>query len=172
VFTSVVTLAIWSILIWQYSHDGVPSHHFFHSADFPAMSNWWGGLILPALSWFLLGRIHQRILSQEPPGQKYPLNIIAGFVIAFLYGALISILFLNIPEITGQVVLGIFLIAVFVKVYREECILGFILGMSYTFGAIIPFVFAFIFAFASALIYHAGRYILSLFRNSSNRGLK
>ena len=164
VFTVVVTLAIWALLFWQFSHDGVPSHHFLHRADLPAMSNWWGGLILPTISWFLLSRINQRILAQEPPVQRYPLSIIAGFVLAFLYAGLISILFLNNSELTGQVVLGIFLIAVFIKVYREECVLGFIISMSYTFGAIIPFVFAIIFSIASALIYHAVRFILSLFR--------
>ena len=164
VFTGIVTLAIWILLFWQYTHDGVPSHHFLQRADLPAMSNWWGGLILPAISWFLLGRTHQRILAQEAPVQRYPLSIIAGFVLAFLYAVMISILFLNNSELTGQIFLGIFLIAVFIKVYREECVLGFVISLSYTFGAIIPLVFAIIFSLASALIYHAVRFILSLFR--------
>ena len=63
-FTALVTLITWSMLLWQYSNAGVPSHHLLHRADLPAISNWWGGLLLPALSWIMLGRIQKRILKQ------------------------------------------------------------------------------------------------------------
>lgn len=41
--TLVVVLCIWSLLIWQHFHGGVPSHHLLHRSDLPAVSNWWGG---------------------------------------------------------------------------------------------------------------------------------
>ena len=46
-----VTLAIWSVLIWQHFHDGVPAHHLLQNPDLPRMSNWFGGLLLPVLTW-------------------------------------------------------------------------------------------------------------------------
>jgi hypothetical protein len=37
---------------------------------------------------------------------------------------------------------GLLLLALFLPIYRAQYILGFILGMTYTFGAILPLAFA------------------------------
>jgi hypothetical protein len=34
--------------------------------------------------------------------------------------------------------MGILLIALFYPIYRAECLLGFVLGMTFTFGAVLP----------------------------------
>jgi len=72
-FTGFVTITICSILIWQFYHDGVPSHHLLHRTDLPAISNWWGALLLPALSWFLIGQIQKRVAksSDQVAQNKY-----------------------------------------------------------------------------------------------------
>ncbi len=162
-FTGLVTLIILTLLIWQHFTDGVPSHHLFQSADYPAMSNWWGALILPTLSWVLLGRINNRILLQSTAqSQGYPSGIIIGFGCALLYGALISVFFaIGRSEISGIMSLGILFIALFLKVYREECVLGYIIGMSVVFGAVIPTLFGTLFAIVSALLYHIVHFIWS-----------
>lgn len=60
-FTAIITIAIWSLLIWEHYHGGVPSHHILAREDLPEFSNWWGGLLLPLLSFFLLYRIKKRL---------------------------------------------------------------------------------------------------------------
>ena len=46
--TGIVTAGIWSLLLWDHFNGGVPSHHIMHQKDLPAISNWWGGLLLPS----------------------------------------------------------------------------------------------------------------------------
>lgn len=162
-FTGSVTIIILALLIWQHFTDGVPSHHLFQSADYPAMSNWWGALILPTLSWLLLGRINNRILLQSnDESQGYPSGIIIGFVCALLYGTLISVFFAHgRADISGLMSIGILIIALFLKVYREEYVLGYIISMSIVFGAVIPTIFGPLFAIISALLYHIVHFIWS-----------
>lgn len=73
--TAVITLFIFSILLWDHIHGGVQSHHILDQEELPAISNWWGGLLLPVLSWILLGRIEKRLskkaASQSPSKGKY-----------------------------------------------------------------------------------------------------
>ena len=38
-------------LAWEHTHGGVQSHHFLARPDLPAISNWWGLIILPSLGW-------------------------------------------------------------------------------------------------------------------------
>ena len=166
-FTGLVTLIIWSTLIWQYSNAGLPSHHLLHRADLPAVSNWWGGLLLPALSWIMLGRIQKRILKQPPDkANQYSIRVITGFVCAFIYGGILSYSFINGYEQVSYVMFyGILFFALFLKVYREEYLLGFILSMSITFGAILPTVFTAIIATVAAMIYFAVHYVWSVIKN-------
>jgi hypothetical protein len=59
--TSVVTILIFGLLLWGHFHGGVPAHHILNQKDLPEISNWWGGLLLPILTWFLFGRIETRL---------------------------------------------------------------------------------------------------------------
>ena len=162
-FTAAIALLIWSLLIWQYLHEGVPSHHLLQRADMPAMSNWWGALVLPALSWFALGRIHTRILFQQSGEQtRYPTSIILGFVVALIYGAMLSLAFTyEYPEISATLFFGILVFSPFIKIYREQYLLGFILSMSFVFGAVLPSIFATLIALISAIIYFCVQFIWS-----------
>jgi len=163
-FTALVTLITWSMLMWQYLHEGVPSHHLLHRADLPAISNWWGGLLLPALSWIMLGRIQKRILRQAAEDQShYATLVLAGFICAISYGAILSFAFINGHEQAASALFyGILFFALFWKVYQEEYLLGFILSMSITFGAVLPTIFAAIIAVVAAMIYTAVHYIWSV----------
>lgn len=159
-FTSLVTLAIWSLLVWQYFHQGVPTHHLLQRADMPAISNWWGGILLPVLSWLLVGRVNKRILNDDN-GATYPVGVIIGFVGALIYGVGLSVAFFGgYPEIASVLFQGILLLALFARVYREECLLGFILSMSIGFGAVLPTLFGMLIATASAIVYHTVHFLL------------
>ncbi|TRX53397.1 hypothetical protein [Thalassomonas sp. M1454] len=164
-FTGTITLIMLALLMWQYFHNGVPSHHLLHNADYPAISNWWGLLVLPALSWLLLERVHKQTLTKSDQEIKYPTNRLVGFGLALLYGAGMSIAFATgNTEISSVMFPGILVIALFFKVYREEYILGFILSMSIVFGAVLPTIFATIIAIGSAIVYHCVHFIIRQFK--------
>jgi hypothetical protein len=48
---------------------------------------------------------------------------------------------------------GMILLAVILPVYRAECVLGFVLGMTFTFGAILPTAIGSLLAAFSAAIH-------------------
>lgn len=112
--TLFVTLAIWSLLGWQSFHDGVPVHHILRRADMPGISNWWGALIIPVLTWFLLGRMKPRALTP-------PKRVLLAFVAGALVGTAQAITFFTGHEaITSNIVLSLFALALFVPIYRAE----------------------------------------------------
>jgi MFS family permease len=162
-FTAIVSIATWALLLWQYFHEGVPSHHLLHRADLPAISNWWGALLLPLLSWFGLAYIHKSLLSQEQLSEgNYPIHIIISFIAAAFYGGLIAIFFMiGKPEISAIMFQGILVLALFFPVYRVEYLLGFILSMSFAFGAVLPTGFGVLIAFASAILHHLVRFVVA-----------
>jgi len=133
-FTGMVTLAIWALLAWNFTHGGVPSHHMLAQEDLPSFSNWWGGLLLPLLTWYLLYRVQKRV-----PDGALPLNVVYGFIGALVYGTLLATFFtFGNTDMSGLLFQGVFLLALFFPIYRSEYLLGFVLGMTYTFGAVLP----------------------------------
>lgn len=163
--TALVTLAIWSLLAWNHYHGGMPSHNILAREDMPSISNWWGGVLLPLLTWFLLYRIQRRIKSpDEKSDAKLPLNVVYGFAGALLFGVLLSTFYtLGYADIPGLMVNSIFIIALFFPIYRAECLLGFVIGMTFTFGAVLPTGIGSIFALIGAVLYLLVRPLLLKF---------
>jgi hypothetical protein len=155
--TGLVTLAELAHLTWEHFNGGVISHHILHRADMPAISNWWGVLLLPALTWFLTGRIQRRIALRsggKEAGSKLPVHVLAGFVGSLLFGILLSVAFTNHYEsIALYLFQGMLLLALLLPIYRAECVLGFVLGMTFTFGAVLPTVVGSIIGALSAVIH-------------------
>ena len=155
-FTGIVTTAIWLLLLWTHYNGGVQSHHLLHREELPAISNWWSGLLIPALCWGLLYRVQKRLMQVPQWSAEAPVLLkksLYGFTAALCYGALIALAFtLKIDSVPGYLILGVLFIALFYPVYRAECVLGFILGMTVTFGAFIPTIVAAIFAIPAYLI--------------------
>lgn len=160
-FVGFVTLTIWATLIWQYLHEGVPNHHLLQRADLPAISNWWGGVLLPVLSWLALARIQKRILKSPPENKPLLFRQVSiSFYISLLYGAMLSLFFVyGYSEVTSVMFPGILFFAIFFRVYREEFILGFILSMSFTFGAVLSTIFGTLIALSSAIVYFLVHFI-------------
>ncbi|MFV8368046.1 hypothetical protein [Flavobacterium sp. LB2R40] len=140
--TGIATIAIGSLLIWNHYHGGVPSHHILAREDLPEISNWWGALLIPFLTWFLLYRIQIKFNdTKHEKSQKSKLfkHIFYGFIGALSFGILLSLFFtLGYTEIPGYMLIGVFILALFFPIYKAECILGFVIGMTYTFGAVLP----------------------------------
>lgn len=153
--TAIVTIAIWTLLAWNYYHGGVPSHHILAKKDLPSISNWWGGLLLPLLTWWLLYRIQKRVVGNKNAyTDSQQTKVIYGFVGALLYGILLSASFiLDIKYIPNYMLLGVFLLALFFPIYRSEYLLGFVIGMTYTFGAVLPTMIGTILASIAAVLY-------------------
>lgn len=55
---------------WEYTHGGVPAHHLLNNPELPAISNWWGLLVVPLLVWFLVGRIQRRAATLVQTGSR------------------------------------------------------------------------------------------------------
>lgn len=126
-------------LMWAHMHGGVNTHHFLQRADMPGVSNWWNLLILPTLTYFLVGRL----LRQTSDDSQARWRALISCVAAALYGGAIAIGFaLNSMEITSVLFFSAFAIGLVLPLYRAEVILGFVLAMSIVFGAVIPLLFA------------------------------
>ncbi len=160
IFTLLVVLCIWSLLIWQHFHGGVPSHHLLYRSDLPSVSNWWGGILLPFLTWFLVGRINMR------KDTKNSNAVIGGFFGALFYGIALSASFVNgFEQISSLMGPGLLIIALFFPIYRPQYFLGFVIGMTYTIGALLPTGFGVVAGLVSFVIYNYIRPIpLYLFR--------
>jgi hypothetical protein len=154
-FTALVALAELAHLAWEYTHGGVISHHLLNQPDMPAISNWWGALLLPALAWFLFGRLHHRVISRSAGmGQAlhFPLNVVIGFVGALLYGISLAVAFtVGNETVASYLFIGMLLMGVLIQVYRPEYVFGYILGLTFTFGAVLPTLVASVVAAMSAI---------------------
>jgi hypothetical protein len=162
-FTVFVTLCILSLLTWQYYHQGVPSHHVLQRKDLPEISNWWGAILLPALTWILLGKIKKRTGRLLPQMEKTneDKKILVRFIIGLLLGITLAISFTNNFKILLDNVLYIFLVLGFIiPLFSSEFILAFILGMVYTFGAILPTAFVLVMAVIGLLLFKVIRPLL------------
>jgi hypothetical protein len=162
-FTVFTTLIVWAMLAWQFTHQGVPSHYLLQDPNLPELSNWWGALLLPVLSWVMLGRIQQRLLKSSP--EKIALQskkVFISFFIAVVYGVTLSFCFLNGYEAVSSVMFpSILFFAIFFRVYRAEFILAFILSMSFTFGAVLPTIFGTLIAISSFIVFSLVQFIFS-----------
>lgn len=144
-----VSGGIWALLIWQYYHGGVPSHSFMARKDMPSVSNWWGGLLLPLLTYFSLYRIQKRlewaIENGIIPAQKRQFVLLL-FIAALMYGGTMAYCFETDKEdINGILFQGLSFLALIFPLYRAEFFLGFVIGMTYTFGALLPTFIASVF---------------------------
>jgi hypothetical protein len=155
--TGIVALAIGSLLAWNNFHGGIPKHHILARKDLPEISNVWGGILLPLLTWFLLYRIQQRVLKEKdmhPESADLPLFILYRFASSLLFGILLSVFFtFDYMEIPGYMLMGALILSVFIPLYRSEYILGFVMGMTYTFGAVLPTLIGSVLAIIAFLLY-------------------
>lgn len=138
-------------LAWEAAHGGVKAHHILNRDTLPEISNWWGVFLLPLLAWFLLGRIARRISTTG--SRRLPAQVMVGLIGALLYGLGLTVAFsTGASEIASLMARGILFLALLLPVYRAECVLGLVLGMTFTFGVVLPTAFASILAGISAVV--------------------
>jgi len=170
--TAIVSALIFSLLLWTHFHGGVPSHHILNQKNLPEISNWWGGILLPVLAWILLGKIGVRMQKQDSSSGQYKslaAIIIRLFIIGLLLGIILAVSFTNDYKLFLDNVLFILLIlSLLVPIYYSEFILGFVVGMTYTFGALLPTAFVLIMAGIGFLIHRFVRPLLLKMVKSRN----
>jgi hypothetical protein len=150
-----VTLVLLSLLTWQQLHGGVPAHSFLARDDFPRISNWWGVLVLPVLTWFLTGRVRARMQHEDGVNAAATFHSAhRGLVAALLYGAALATAFtFGQSDITSSLFFALPVIGIVLPIHRAEYVLGFVLGMTYTFGGVLPTVVASAMSAVTALLY-------------------
>lgn len=172
IFTGIITAAIWALLGWNFTHGGVPSHHILADENLPSISNWWGVILLPLLTWFLLFRIQKRLTDKNNLKPDAPQKgVVYAFLAALFFGILLSVFFmLDYADLTGKMLMSVFLLALFFPVYRSEYLLGFVLGMTFTFGAILPTGIGSLLCLIAFLLFrHVRTLILYLFKKITTR---
>jgi len=128
---------------WELMHGGVASHHLLARADMPSMSNWWGIVLVPALAWFVAGRVLGREIDGEAGDGSILWNIrraLPAFCGALVYGAVLALSFAFGFGVEGYLFFALFGIGLVLPIYRGEYLLGFVLGMMGTFGGILPII--------------------------------
>lgn len=164
----IITLLVWSHVIWDYFHGGVPTHYLLHDDRLPGIPNWWGAVILPFFTWFLLYRIQKRIDGLEMPVASESLpKILLRFLAAVLVAVAIAVCFVYGIEVTDYIMGSLFVLAFFFPLYKSEYLLGWVLGAAFTFGAIIPMGFGSLLALIFFIFYHLGKTMVGFFRSKT-----
>lgn len=166
IITTIVTLLVFGHLLWDYFHGGIPTHYLLHDKDLPGIPNWWGALVLPFFTWFLLYRIHKRIDGPEISLTSEGLRIeILRFFVATLVAISIGVCFMNGIDVIEYIMGSLFILAFFFPLYKSEYLLGWVLGSVFTFGAIIPIAFGSIFALLFFIFYKVPRGVINYFQS-------
>ncbi|MFC4632650.1 hypothetical protein ACFO3O_01955 [Dokdonia ponticola] len=165
-FTVIVSILMWTFLAWDYVHEGVPTHYILHNDDLPGFSNWWGAITIPLVTWGLLYLVHLRTGKEGSKNESS--SILYGFVGFLLYAVLVSYLFSTVTgseNILFYMALGLIALSFLVPIYKPECLLGYILGMTFTFGPILPLLFGVIFWTVYIIAYKLPRGIIRYYGN-------
>ncbi|WP_449424096.1 hypothetical protein [Rhodanobacter lindaniclasticus] len=132
-------------------------------ADLPAISNWLGLVVLPVLGALFGQRICHALASPARPGLLA--GIWLGLGCAMAYGVALAVSFaLGASTLTSGLFLGLFLLAAVLPIYRVECILGFVVGMTFTFGAVLSALVATVFAAISVVLRFGFRAVVAAMR--------
>ena len=164
IVTAIITMLVLGLLFWDYFHGGVPSHHILHQKDLPAISNWWNLLLMPTLTWVLMGKTLRRMENQlVSVGQNKSnfTSVVWIFCIGLIFGIILSVSFTNnYKTLLDNILFILLILSLFIPIFYSEFILGFVIGMIFTFGAILPTIFILIMALVGLVLY---KYIRPLF---------
>lgn len=150
-------------LVFEHFTGGVQSHHLLNRPNLPAISNWLGLVTLPLLGVALGLRVRTHPSSAHWAGM--PLPVITALAGAFLYGAVLATSFeLGASSITSVAFIGLFLCALALPVYRVEYVMGFVIGMTITFGGVLPVLVGSVVAARSVVVRYSIRLLAVIVR--------
>lgn len=109
------------------------------------------------LTWFLTGRVAERIAGASEDGEPSVLawrNARIGFLAALGYAAALATAYMSgrdeISAILFQLLPFFGLVA---PIFHAESVLGFVLGLTYSFGAVLPTFIATVMSVIGAIVY-------------------
>ncbi len=146
-FAFLITLGF---ILREYFTDGVITHHLLARDDLPGFTNWLGLVTVPLL--FIIGSILINKRLNKPDKQDEP--IVSRFLIAFIFGLTISICWaLDLEIILPYFILLPLVVAIVKPVHFPECLMGFVIGMLFSFGGILPIIIGTVLLILSFLIH-------------------
>lgn len=127
---------------------GIVTHHLLADPDMPGISNAFALLTLPVLG-ALFGVRLRRVTAVGGSGR-----VLGSLAAAIVYGGALAVAFeFGADAVAQKLFLALFVLAVLLPLYRIECLAGFVMGMTFTFGAILPVLFGGVVAIASAVLH-------------------
>ena len=150
--TVVVVAAVVEVahLGWEALHGGIQTHHLLARADLPGFSNAWGLLLLPCLAGWASWRWQRRAATRS--------MVVRGLLIAAAGALALGLSFrLGLDTMTNGIFLTLMTAGAVLPAYRAECLLGFVLGLSWFFGGVLPVIIGSVIIGLSALL-HLGVY--------------
>lgn len=155
--TLIALCAQLGMLAWEHLNGGVSAHHLLANPDLPAISSWWGLLLVPGLTWWTVGRARRRIDRAAQAGRPARPAPLTGFLCALAYGATLAALFAAGSPLVDYGFFGLLALGLVVRLWHAEYLLGFVLAMSVVAGPILPAIFGAIIALLSWLVHTAAR---------------
>lgn len=134
-----------ALILWEYFNGGVATHYPGADSSNLGLSNWWGLVTIPMLTWVALGLIEKRT-AKEARDREASNNITLErnhFVAGLVFGLTAALLWeLGQQEYLPYVMLSPWVLSLFLRIYLPETTMGFVLAMMATFGAVLPIVFS------------------------------
>jgi hypothetical protein len=151
---SVVAFAVLfpaAYLAWQATHGGVVSHHLLDQRNLPALSNWWGLVVIPLVGALASWSAQRRAAINAAALTKAA----AATVGAFLVGVALSVSFAvdSGGSASAYIFFAVLLSGVMLPTYRPEYVFGFAIGMSFVIGLVLPTIIALV-AVAISAAFH------------------
>lgn len=151
-------------IAFEYFNGGVKTHHFLARGDLPGFTNWLGLAVLPLVAIALAVRVGKMQKAAGP--FDLPRAVAIPLMGSLLYGATLAASFhFGATQVSLVVLGGLLLAALALPVYRAEYMLGFIVGMTTTFGSVISLLFAIVFGALSFGVRRLGRLAIAIFRS-------
>ena len=132
---------------WEATHGGVKSHHLLAREDMPAVSNWWGLLILPMLGWLASRAVTGRARANQGAVGGAVAALLGSLLVGVALSASFAAGYESVPSVIFVAALAAGLV---LPTYRAEYVFGFVLGMTFVIGPVIPTIAAFVAAGISA----------------------
>jgi hypothetical protein len=141
-------------ILWEFFTGGVVTHYPLADDSNPGLSNWWGLITIPVLTWIMLSLVERRNSKDGASNKEQPKVNPQYFLGGLAFGLLMALLWeAGQEDILQYLILAPWLMAFFVKTYLPETTIGFVLVMVYTFGGVLPIAFSLVIQTGGFFIY-------------------
>ncbi len=141
-------------LAWEASHGGIQSHHLLARADLPSVSNLWGLVVIPALGWLAAHFVGRRAAGSPRVVRRAFIAFLCALALGFALSATFR---LGLDDASAGLFLTAIMVGLVAPTYRAEYLFGFVVGMTWVFGPVLPTVAGTFAAIVSVLAHFALR---------------